>query len=74
MDASIDQSGMAQDTANYNYSQIFLGHHDSDRVEPLTDIQYGHVLNLGVSIARGSPHPRMSKALAVHLCHRPGYQ
>lgn len=60
MNTSIDQPDLVQENANYNFSQIFLGHHDSDRVEPLTDLQYGHVLNLGVSIARGSRQPCMS--------------
>lgn len=50
MDPSTDPSGSAQDMGNYNFSQIFLGQHDSTRVEPLSDLQYGHVLNLGVSI------------------------
>lgn len=60
MNTSIDQPDLVQENANYNFSQIFLGHHDSDRVEPLTDLQYGHVLNLGVSIARDSLQPCMS--------------
>lgn len=50
MDSPAALSGSAQDTADYNYSQIFLGQHDSARVEPLSDLQYGHLLNLGVSI------------------------
>lgn len=58
MDASTDPSGSAQNNENYNYSQIFLGQHDSSRVEPLSDLQYGHLLNLGVSI-RQSPTLRI---------------
>jgi type II protein arginine methyltransferase len=27
-----------------------LGHHDSKRTAPLSDLQYGHLLNLGVSL------------------------
>lgn len=63
MDASIDQPGMVQENANYNFSQIFLGHHDTARVEPLTDLQYGYVLNLGVSIVPWLTQLCMSKAL-----------
>ena len=55
MDASTDPSGSAQNNENYNYSQIFLGQHDSSRVEPLSDLQYGHLLNLGVSIRASLP-------------------
>lgn len=50
MDPSTDLSGSAQDQGNYNFSQIYLGQHDSTRVDPPSDLQYGHLLNLGVSI------------------------
>ena len=73
--SSTDQSGTTQDNENYNFSQVYLGQHDSARVEPPSDLQYAHLLNLGVSI-RLTPamNGRVSNSLPVHLCHRPNHQ
>lgn len=52
---------MASDVSGFDMSDSFgpqrpsfnIGYHDSNRDEPLTDLQYGHLLNHGVS--RKSP-------------------
>lgn len=54
---------MASDDAGFDMSDSFglqrpsfhIGYHDSNRDEPLTDLQYGHLLNHGVSRKSSTP-------------------
>jgi len=54
---------MASDDAGFEMSDNFglqrpnfhIGYHDSKRDEPLTDMQYGHLLNHGVSRKLSAP-------------------
>lgn len=43
--------GDGESTASYNEARpaFYIGQHDSTRTETLTDMQYGQVLNSGVS-------------------------
>jgi len=42
--------GASHEELDLKYPSLYLGQHDSSRDEPLNDLQYGHMLNLGVSV------------------------
>lgn len=60
---------MASDASGFDMSDSFgpqrpsfnIGYHDSNRDEPLTDLQYGHLLNHGVSRTSPASNERLSR-------------
>lgn len=70
---------MSNDTESFEEARpvYYIGQHDSSRDEPLTDLQYGQVLNLGVSRQRRKAKilvslyswPELLIASLVQLCH-----
>ena len=46
--ADVDDVSTRND-GNCNIPILYLGQHDSTRQQPLGDLAYGHLLNLGVS-------------------------
>lgn len=49
--ASADSESYPQPGFDSQRPSFQLGHHDSKRTAPLTDLQYGHLLNLGFNFA-----------------------
>ncbi|SPO03853.1 related to SHK1 KINASE-BINDING protein [Cephalotrichum gorgonifer] len=77
-DQDQDQSDSGRDNGNYNFPQIYLGQHDSARGEPLSDVEYGHLLNLGFTfvtapITNHRFYTRVLDLVRTHLQDLPSF-